>query len=71
LGVVFVWGGAAGAPPGDPPHPITKPEDYAVTAVRDYLFNIFTATLHNWRPSPPSGNLRTCNAMVMGSTYHG
>jgi hypothetical protein len=28
-------------------------EDHPLSALRDYLFNIFAATLHNWRPSPP------------------
>jgi hypothetical protein len=25
-------------------------EDHPLSAVRDCLFNVFTATLHNWRP---------------------
>jgi hypothetical protein len=29
-------------------------EDHPLLAVRDCLFNIFAATLHIWRPSPPS-----------------
>jgi hypothetical protein len=31
-----------------------KPEDHPLSAVRDCLFDIFAATLHTWRPSPPS-----------------
>jgi hypothetical protein len=31
-----------------------KLEDYPLSAVRHCLFNIFAATLHIWRPSPPS-----------------
>jgi hypothetical protein len=31
-------------------------EDHPVSAVRDCLFNILAATLHIWRPSPPSSN---------------
>jgi hypothetical protein len=31
-----------------------KLEDYPLSAVRDCLFSIFAATLHIWRPSPPS-----------------
>jgi hypothetical protein len=36
------------------PLPTLKLEDHPFSAVRDYLFNIFAATLHIWRPSPPS-----------------
>jgi hypothetical protein len=36
------------------PRPTPKLEDYPLSAVRDCLFNIFPATLHTWRPSPPS-----------------
>ena len=32
------------------PHPTPKLEDHPLSAVRDCLFNIFTATLHTWRP---------------------
>jgi hypothetical protein len=34
--------------------PTPKLDDHFLSAVRDCLFNIFTATLHIWRPSPPS-----------------
>jgi hypothetical protein len=34
--------------------PTQKLEDHPLSAVRDCLFNIFAAALHNWRPSPPS-----------------
>jgi hypothetical protein len=30
--------------------PTPKLEDYPLSAVRDCLFNVFAATLHNWRP---------------------
>jgi hypothetical protein len=30
-----------------------KLEDHPLSAVRDCLFNIFAATFHIWRPSPP------------------
>jgi hypothetical protein len=33
--------------------PTPKLEDHPLYAVRDCLFNIFVATLHIWRPSPP------------------
>jgi hypothetical protein len=33
-----------------------KLEDHTLSAVRDFLFNIFAATLYIWRPSPPSAN---------------
>jgi len=36
------------------PHPTPKLEDYPLSAVRDCLFNVFAATLHSWRPFPPS-----------------
>jgi hypothetical protein len=36
------------------PRPTPKLEDHPLSAVRDCLFNIFTASLHNWRASPPS-----------------
>jgi hypothetical protein len=36
------------------PRPTHKLEDHPLSAVRDYLFNIFAATLHTWRASPPS-----------------
>jgi hypothetical protein len=34
--------------------PTLKLKDHHLLAVRDCVFNIFAATLHNWRPSPPS-----------------
>jgi hypothetical protein len=36
------------------PRPTPKLEDHPLSAVRDCLFNIIAATLHIWRPSPPS-----------------
>jgi hypothetical protein len=36
------------------PHPTPKLKDHPLSVVRDCLFNIFAATLHIWRPSPPS-----------------
>jgi len=36
------------------PRPTPKLEDHRLSAVRDFLFNVFVATLHTWRPSPPS-----------------
>jgi hypothetical protein len=38
-----------------------KLEGHPLSAVRDILFNIFAATLHIWRPSPPSA---TCECAV-------
>jgi hypothetical protein len=32
------------------PRPTPKLEDHPLSAVRDCLFNVFAATLHNWRP---------------------
>jgi hypothetical protein len=36
------------------PRPNPKLEDHPLSALRDFLFNTFESTLHNWRPSPPS-----------------
>jgi hypothetical protein len=36
------------------PRPTPKLEGHPLSAVRDCLFNIFAATLHTWRVSPPS-----------------
>jgi len=36
--------------------PIPKTDDYPFSAVSD-SFNIFVATFHTWRPSPPSATL--------------
>jgi hypothetical protein len=36
--------------------PTPKLEDYLLSVVRDCLFNIFAATLRNWRASPPSSS---------------
>jgi hypothetical protein len=33
------------------PRPAPKLEDHPLSAVCDWLFNVFGATLHNWRPS--------------------
>jgi len=30
--------------------PTTQLEDHPLSSVRDYIFNIFAATLHIWRP---------------------
>jgi hypothetical protein len=32
------------------PYPTLKLEEHPLSAVRDFLFNIFTATLRIWRP---------------------
>jgi hypothetical protein len=32
------------------PRPTPKLEDHPLSAVRDCLFDVFAATLHNWRP---------------------
>jgi hypothetical protein len=36
------------------PCPTPKIEDHPLSAVHNCFFNIFTATFHTWRPSPPS-----------------
>jgi hypothetical protein len=36
------------------PRPTPKLEDHPLSLVRDCLFNTFAATLHIWRPFPPS-----------------
>jgi len=48
------------------PRPTPKMEDHNLLAVRDCLFNIFAAILHNGGPSSIH-NLRTCRAVVTGS----
>jgi len=35
------------------PRPTPNLEDHPLSVVRDCLFNILTATLRSWRPSPP------------------
>jgi hypothetical protein len=32
------------------PRPTPKLEDHPLSAIRDCLFNVFAATLYNWRP---------------------
>jgi hypothetical protein len=34
--------------------PTPKQEDHPFSAVHDCIFNVFKATLHVWRASPPS-----------------
>jgi hypothetical protein len=36
------------------PRPTLKLEDHRFSADRNWLFSIFAAALHVWRPSPPS-----------------
>jgi hypothetical protein len=43
------------------PRPTPKLQDHPLSAVCDCLFNIFAATLHIWRPSPPSA---TCGCAM-------
>jgi hypothetical protein len=38
------------------PRPTPKLEGHPMSAAHDYLFSIFAATLHIWRPSPPSAS---------------
>ena len=52
------------------PRPTTKLEDHPLLAVRDCLFNLFTATLHIGGHSSIR-NLRTRHAMVTGTHKHG
>jgi hypothetical protein len=52
------------------PRPTPKLEDYALSAVRDCLFNIFAATLHI-RGRSSIRILSTRHAVVTGPTYHG
>jgi hypothetical protein len=46
------------------PRPTTKLEDHSLSAVRNYLSNIFAATLHTWRPFAPS-----CYSMGTGESF--
>ena len=52
------------------PRPTSKPEDHPLSAVRDCLFNTFTATLHIGDGSSIH-NLRTRHAMVTGTHLRG
>jgi hypothetical protein len=51
-------------------HPNPKLEDHLLSAVRDFLFNIFAATLHVEGRSSIL-NLRKGHVVVTGPTYHG
>ena len=44
-----------------------KMEDHSWSSVHDGLFNIFTANLHIWRPTPPSATQGMHHAMVTGT----
>ena len=52
------------------PHPIPQLEDHPLSAVRDCLFNIFSAT-RNIAGHSSICNLRTCHALVTGTSFHG
>ena len=52
------------------PSPTPKLEDHPLSAVRDCLFNLFTATLHIGGRSSIC-NLRTRHAVVTGTHKHG
>jgi hypothetical protein len=52
------------------PRPNPKQEDRHLSAVRDYLFNIYAATLHIWRPSPPSATWGRAMTWWKGPTWH-
>jgi hypothetical protein len=52
------------------PRPTPKLEDHLSSAVRDCLFNLFTATLHIGSRSSIR-NLRTRHAVVTGTHIHG
>ena len=44
-----------------------KLEDHSWSAVHDCLFNIFAATFHIWRPTPPSATQGTRHSLVTGT----
>jgi hypothetical protein len=50
------------------PRPTPKLEDHLLLTVRDCLFNIFSATLHIWRLSPPSVTRGRCMPWWQGPT---
>ena len=52
------------------PRPTPKLEDHPSSAVRDCLFNLFTATVHIGGHSSIR-NLRTRHAVVTGTHIHG
>ena len=43
-----------------------KLENYSWSSVHDCLFNIFTANLHIWKPTPPSATQGTRHFVVTG-----
>jgi len=49
------------------PRPTPKLEDHPLSAVRDCLFSLFATTLHIGGRSS-TRNLRTCHAVVTGTT---
>jgi len=49
----------------------SKLEDDPLSAVHDCFFNIFAATLHTWRPSPPSASRGRALPLWQKPTQHG
>ena len=47
--------------------PNPKLEDHSLSAVHNYLFNIFATNLHIWRPTPPSATQGRRHAVVTGT----
>jgi hypothetical protein len=52
------------------PRPTPKLEYHSLSAVRDCLFNIFAATPHIWRPSPPSATWGRAMPWWQGTHLH-
>jgi hypothetical protein len=52
-------------------HPTPKLEDHPLSAVRDSLFNTFSAVLYDWIPSPPSATRGSTISWWQGTNHHG
>jgi hypothetical protein len=51
------------------PCPTPKLEDHTLLVAHNCLFNIFTASLHIWRPSPPSATTGCTNGKTKKATH--
>jgi len=53
------------------PHPTPKLKDQSLSTFRDYLVNIFAATLQIWRPLLHTQTENETSVGDQGPTYHG
>jgi hypothetical protein len=54
------------------PRPTPNMEDHPLTFIRSYLFNIFVATVHSWRPflHPQPEDVPCCGDGSAGGQWH-